>query len=189
MSQYIEKEDFILVKRHFILFIWKIMKFIFLVSISIFIYRISLRYQNNFTDIEYINYIFFASSFGILNYAFMSLIIYCIEYYNNIIVIHKEHIFIVKSSLIMVDDIEILDPYRIMRIDVVCHWFFSNILDYWNLIIEQQQDEAKEWVRTFHFIPDPYKLLSIIKEQRRRVLEDRKKKYIVTSEWENKMVN
>ncbi len=190
MTHYIEKEDYIIVKRHFILFIWKVIKFFFLLLIAIFIYWLSFKYWSKFSDITYLKYVFFAISFSILNYAFISFMIYFIEYYNNIIVVYKNHIYIIKSSLILIDDIEVLDPYRIMRMDVVCHWFISNILDYWNLIIEQQQDETKEWIRTFHFVPNPYKLLSIIKEQRNKVVEDRKKKYIISVDnWEEKVVS
>nr|MDD3720365.1 hypothetical protein [Candidatus Gracilibacteria bacterium] len=114
---------------------------------------------------------------------------YCIEYNNNIIIVYRDHIYIIRSSLILIDDIEVLDPYRIMRMDVVCHGLISNLLDYGNLIIEQQQDETKEGIRTFHFVPNPYKLLSIIKEQRRRVVDDRRKKYIVSSEGVEKEIN
>lgn len=146
-------------------------------------------YWHNFSDLNYINYVFFILSFVILNYAFISFMFYCIEYNNNIIIVYRDHIYIIRSSLILIDDIEVLDPYRIMRMDVVCHWLISNLLDYWNLIIEQQQDETKEWIRTFHFVPNPYKLLSIIKEQRRRVVDDRRKKYIVSSEWVEKEIN
>jgi hypothetical protein len=46
------------------------------------------------------------------------------------------------------------------------------------LIIEQQKDD----VRTFHFVPKPYKILLIIKKQRDAVLEERKKKYIISEE-------
>lgn len=127
---------------------------------------------------------FFIIIYTILNYAFISYILYFIEYNNNIIIVSKDHIYIIRTSLILVDDIEVLDPYRIMRLDVVCHGLVSNILDYWNLIVEQQQDDTKEWIKTFHFIPNPYKLLSLIKEQRKQVLEERKKKYIISwNEW------
>jgi len=78
------------------------------------------------------------------------------------------------------DDVENLDTYRIMRIDVMAHWLLCNIFHYWNIIIEQQQDEDKEWTKTFHFIPEPYRLLSMIKTQRDRIIEERKKKYIFT---------
>ena len=99
-------------------------------------------------------------------------------------IIQDDHVAIIKASLILKDDIEIIDSYRVMKIDAFCRWFFSNILWYWNLVIEQQKDD----VRTFHFIPDPYKVLELLREQKQNVLDERKKKYIVTDDDNNKQL-
>lgn len=47
-----------------------------------------------------------------------------------------------------------------MKIDVECHGLLANIFGYGHLIMEQQKDE----VRTIHFIPKPYKIWQILRE-------------------------
>lgn len=154
------------------------MKFIFFILLSFFLYWLSFKVTKAYPDIEYINVIFFWFVFFTLNYAFISLILSVIYYYFDLIVVYKDQIVMIKCSLILRDDIEIVDAYRIMKVDGYSRGFFANIFWYWNLIIEQQKDD----VRIFHFIPKPYKILLIIKKQRDAVLEERKKKYIISGE-------
>jgi hypothetical protein len=40
-----------------------------------------------------------------------------IDYYYNAFIIHENHIIIIKSSLILVDDLEVLDVDKVMKID------------------------------------------------------------------------
>lgn len=75
----------------------------------------------------------------------------------------------------MRNDIEVIDAFKIVKLDAYSRGLFSNILSYWNIIIETQTKEE----RIFHFMPKPYKLLEILKKQRQSVLEERKKKYII----------
>lgn len=153
-------------------------KFIFLIWLSFFLYWLSFKVIQTYPDIQYLNVIFFIFVFGTLNYAFISLILSCIYYYFDLIVIYKDQIVMIKCSLILRDDIEIVDAYRIMKVDGYSRWLWANIFWYWNLIIEQQKDD----VRVFHFIPKPYKLLLIIKKQRDAVLADRRKKYLISEQ-------
>jgi len=153
-------------------------KFIFLILLSFFLYWISLKVVAANPDIEYLNIIFFLFIFGTLNYAFISLISSVIYYYYDLIVVYQDQIVMIKCSLILQDDIEIVDAYRIVKVDWYSRGIFANILWYWNLIIEQQKDD----VRIFHFVPKPYKILLILKKQRDAVLEERKKKYIIPDE-------
>ena len=83
----------------------------------------------------------------------------------------------------MRDDIEVIDSYRIVKVDGFSRGFFANVLWYWNLVIEQQRND----VRLFHFVPLPYKILLIIKQQREEVLADRKRKYIISESDEEKL--
>ena len=76
----------------------------------------------------------------------------------------------------MKDDIESIDAYRIMKIDAFSHWFWSNVIGYGDLIIEQQKDE----VRTFHFIPKPYKIFWIIRDHKKKVFEKMNSKVVYT---------
>jgi hypothetical protein len=53
-----------------------------------------------------------------------------------------------------------MDLSKVMKIDVECHGLFANIFGYGHLVMEQQKDE----VRTIHFIPKPYKVWQILRE-------------------------
>lgn len=178
MWHYTSINGYTVLRRHIILPIIRTLKFIFFILLSFFLYWLSFKVTQLYPDIEYINIIFFAFVFFTLNYAFISLILSVIYYYFDLIVIYKDQIVMIKCSLILRDDIEIVDAYRIMKVDWYSRGFFANIFWYWNLIIEQQKDD----VRIFHFIPKPYKILLIIKKQRDAVLEERKKKYIISEE-------
>jgi hypothetical protein len=178
MAHYTSIHWYTVMRRHAILPIIRVMKFFFLLTVACFIYWTSIKLWWLYPDIEYLNIVFFIFIFGILNYAFISLILSFIYYYYDLIVVYKDQIVMIKCSLILRDDIEIVDAYRIMKVDWYSRGFFANIFWYWNLIIEQQKDD----VRTFHFVPKPYKILLIIKKQRDAVLEERKKKYIISEE-------
>jgi hypothetical protein len=178
MGHYTSINWYTVMRRHIILPIIRIMKFIFLMLLSLFLYWISCKLIATYSDINYLNVLFFLFVFWTINYAFISLILSFIYYYFDLIVIYKDQIVMIKCSLILRDDIEIVDAYRIMKVDWYSRGFFANIFWYWNLIIEQQKDD----VRIFHFVPSPYRLLLIIKKQRDAVLEERKKKYIISEE-------
>lgn len=183
MSNYTEKDHYIVIRRHFILLFFKLAKFIFLLLVSFFIYWTLLNYWDViWKDYMSVNYIVFAFCFITLNYAFINLIIYFIEYYNKIIIITNEEVIFLRSTLILRDDLEVLDLYRIMSIDTFCHWLFANIFNYWEVVIEQQQLDDNENIKKIYFIPNPYKFISIIKEKKKKVLEERKKRYIVNKD-------
>lgn len=96
-----------------------------------------------------------------------------------IIIIWPEEVIFFRSTLILRDDIEVIDLYRIMTIDSSCHWFIANVFNYWEVTIEQQQLDDNESVKKIFFIPNPYKFVWLIKEKKKKVLEERKNKYLV----------
>ena len=169
-------DDAIIIKRHFLLLFIKIIRFVFLILIAFFLYFIYVKFlvnlENSFA--WFLRYGSFLVIFSLLNYAFIKLILNVIEYYHTLIIITDEQILIINCSLFMKDDIESIDAYRIMKIDAFSRWFWANIIGYWNLIIEQQKDE----VRTFHFIPQPYKIFAIIREHKKQVFDWLKNKVI-----------
>lgn len=163
MYYFKDKNWAFIVKRHGILIFLDIFKFIFSLLFIFFLYWFYFRYKSVFIwDLNFIRILFFIFIFIILNYIFFKYILSLIEYYNNLIVIHDNKISIIKCSLILKDDVEAINPLKIMKIDVFSHWLISNILNFWNLVIEQQKDE----VRIFHFIPRPERLLQIIRDMR-----------------------
>lgn len=97
-------------------------------------------------------------------------------------IVYKDQIVSIKCSLLFRDDIEIIDAYRIMKVDGYSRGLMQNIFGFWNLIIEQQKDDSK----VYHFMPKPYRILLIIQKQRDNLLAERKKKYIITDEEELK---
>ena len=178
MSHYTTEKGYTVIRKHVMLPLIKIWKFIFFILLSCFLFWLSFKISEIYPDIEYINLIFFTFVFFLLNYAFISLVLAVIYYYFDLLIIYKDQIVTIKCSLFLRDDIEIVDAYRIMKVDGYSRGIFANIFWYWNLVIEQQKDEVK----TFRFVPKPYKILLIIKKQRDAVLKERKKKYIISEE-------
>ncbi len=182
---YDEKENnVIIIKRHFILLLIKMFRFVFLIFVAFFLYFVYIKYLSNLDWAldSFVHYGSFIVIFSLLNYAFIKLILNIIEYYHTLIIITNEQILIISCSLIMKDDIESIDAYRIMKIDAFSHWFWSNIIGYGNLIIEQQKDE----VRTFHFVPNPYKIFGIIKDHKKKVFEWINNKVVYTQPLKSK---
>lgn len=176
MTYYI-RDSYTIVRRHWILILFEIIKFIFFLAVSLIIFWIAVEYKENISrDIEL--YIMFPIIFSILNYAFLKLINSLIIYYNELLLVYDDKIILIKCSLILRDDIEIIDAYRVMKIDAFTRGLIWNLLSYGNLVIEQQKDE----VRIFHFISQPYRILEILKKQREKVKIESKKKYIVSSD-------
>jgi hypothetical protein len=184
MVHYIKKyENYIIIRRHFILLLFKIAKFIFLLITSFFLYWLQFKYWAIISaDITSINYIVFGLCFMLLNYAFIWFIVYIIEYLNKLIIITNEEIIIIRSTLLLKDDIEVLDLYRVMSIDSFSHWLFANIFDYWVVIIEQQQAENIENIKRLYFIPNPQKFISLIKEKKIKIVAERKNRYIINKD-------
>ena len=179
MFYYKINNDWVIVKRHILLYIWWFFKFIFFLLVSLFLYLI---YKNGILVLdwkqEYVKYILFLIIFIFLQYAFLKLILTFVDFFHNLLIIQKDQIIIINCSIILKDDIEIIDSYRVMKIDTFSHWLWSNILWYGILVIEQQKND----VRKFRFIPNPSLILRILKNQKESVLDDRRKKYIVSKE-------
>lgn len=120
-------------------------------------------------------FIMFPVVFILVNYAFFRLIFALIEYYNHLFIIKGDQIFIIDATIILKDDIEIIEAFKIIKLDAYSRGFWSNFLSFWKIIVELQTKEE----RSFRFIPHPYEMLAKLKEQREFVLESRKKRYIV----------
>lgn len=168
------KFDYTIVKRHWISLFAKLIKALFFTWVALILYFGAMFYYNNLWK-DFIVYVLLPIIWLILNYSFLKIFEAFLEYYNEMLIIHLDQIIIIKSSLILMDDIEIIDSYRVMKFDSYADWFWANLLGYGHIVLEQQKDN----VRIFHFVSNPYKLIAILKEQRDKVLDDRRKKYIV----------
>ena len=89
----------------------------FLLTLSFFLYWLALNFVGILDEIPYVRVILFLFVFLTLNYAFISFILYLIYYSYNLIVIFKDQIVLIKCSLLLRDDLEIVDAYRIVKVD------------------------------------------------------------------------
>ncbi|MDD2487431.1 MAG: hypothetical protein PHS92_03610 [Candidatus Gracilibacteria bacterium] len=156
----INTNDYTIIKKHNIILLLYIIKFLFLIIIAVLIYILTYKFKIILGD-EVIHYFIFPIILFILNYAFIKFMLGLIFYYNDLVILLKDKIIILKSSLFMQDDLEIIDISKVMKIDVHCHGLLSNMIGFGNLVIEQQRDE----LRILHFIPKPYKIFQILREK------------------------
>lgn len=163
-----------IVRKHWILALLYLVKFILIFILACILFYIATTFRESLWE-DVVSYIFFPLIFVLINYSFFRLILWLIEYYNYLFVISGDQIFVINTSLILRNDIEVIDSFKIIKLDAFSRWFFANLLLFWKITIELQTKEE----RVFHFIPKPYKLLDCLKAQREMVLENRKKKYIV----------
>lgn len=173
MSYYLTDWETIVLK-HGLLKYLAIFKFIFLLFIIVMVTYIWVSFKEVIWN-DLLLYVFFPFCFFLLNYTFIKLVLWLIEYYNYMFIIKDDQIIIINSSFILRDDIEIIEAYKIIKMDSYSRWLFSNIIWFWNVVIELQTKEE----RTFRFMPNPFRLINKLKAQRDYVLENRRKKYIV----------
>lgn len=145
---------------------FSILKIIFIFLVCAFLYAITFMFKSESDIYTLFISIDFFIIFCLVHYAFFILTSLLIKYFNNVIIISANSLVSIKCSLLLKDDIEIIDCYRITKVDAFTHWFLPNILGYGELVIEQQQQDVKK----FHYIPKPYKILEIIKKQRENLL-------------------
>lgn len=194
MKSFRIKDWYTIIRRHIISMFYKFFKFGFLFLFTVFLYfiitfyiedlhrgmEISHYYSDDIHHTWHTEIISFLVIFSILNYAFFCLIFDFVKYSYNLIIIYDDQIIMIKWSLLKHDRIEIIDSFKVVKVDAFLNWIFANILRFWNLVLELQKNEVK----VFNFIPRPYEMLMIIKKQRENVLNDRRKKYIIQNEKE-----
>ncbi|NDK19963.1 hypothetical protein GW819_03920 [Candidatus Gracilibacteria bacterium] len=156
------EENYTIITRHFIYFLYLVTKFLFLIIIAGVLFLSLLIYKNDFSEptSDIVGYVFFPVIFLLVNYGFIQLILGIIRYYNHLVIIVRNKLIIINNSLILQEDLEIMDLGKVMKIDVEVHGLFPSIFGYGHLIMEQQKDEVK----TIHFIPKPYKVYQILRE-------------------------
>lgn len=163
-----------IISKHKILLSLVIFKFIyFMLIISILMWIVS--YYKDWIDENIKLYYIFPVIYSLFVYAFFKLALWFVEFYNSLFIISWDSIYIISATLLLKDEIEVIDALKIIEIDSHARWIFQNILWFWTIRIELQTKEE----RNIWFIPNPYKLLNTLKVQRETILENRKKKYIV----------
>ena len=152
-------------------------KFVFFLLLSCLFYFVGVNFSEALGP-DIIKYIVFPLSFVFFNYSFLKLILWFIEYYNYLFIIKDDQIFIINCSFLLKDDIEIIDSIKVIKVDSYSRWLFSNILWYGTIVIELQSRE----VRSFRFMPNPFKLVRKLQEQRDSILKKRSTKFVAVKE-------
>ena len=172
---YFTKYDYTIIRRHWIVLLFKYLKTILFLILAGILFFIATSFSIVLWDeIKYL--LLFPSIFILVNYAFFKLVLWYIKFYNDLLVIHDGQLIVIKSSLLFMDNIEFIDINKITKLDTYCRWLIPNIMWFWNLVAEQQRDE----VRTFHFVPEPFRALQILKDEKQWTIEERKKTYMVS---------
>lgn len=156
----VTENNYTIVTRHFINLLYTVSKFLFIIIIAAGLCIILIFYKETFGR-EMVLYVLFPAAFLLVNYGFVQLILGVIRYYNRLVVIVRDKFIIINSSLMLQEDFEIMDLSKVMKIDVRIHGIFASLLNYGDLVIEQQKDE----VRVIHTIPTPYKVWETIREK------------------------
>ncbi|EKE29088.1 MAG: hypothetical protein ACD_2C00233G0006 [uncultured bacterium (gcode 4)] len=157
---FILQKDYVIIKKHGIVILYILAKFVFALLIVAWLFWVSYTQKSNIWA-ELVTYFLYPVQMIILIYAFLKLEQGFIFYYNDLVIFIHDKVIIMKSSLFLQDDLEVIDISKVMKIDVQCHWFLSNLIWYGNLVIEQQRDE----LRILHFVPKPYRALQLLREK------------------------
>ena len=156
----IVKNNYTLITRHPVILIHHLVKSIMFLILGALILLVVSQYRTILSK-ETIQFILFPIALLLINYAFMKLILAIINYYNKLIIIIADKLILIDSTLVMREDIELIELQKIVKIDIMCHGIFAAIFGYGHLIIEQQRDEA----RTLHFVSRPYDILHLMREK------------------------
>ena len=171
---YFSKYDYTIIRRHWIMLLFKYLKFFLFLLLTFIVYFISLQFIDTVWH-EFVHIFLFPLTFILINYAFIKLLLWYIKFYNDLLIIYDGHLIVIKSSLFFKDNIEFIDINKITKLDTYCRWLVPNALWFWNLVAEQQRDE----VRTFHFVPEPFNALQLLNEEKQKTIEERKNRYVV----------
>lgn len=156
------KSGYTIIKRHWVILLFKIIKFTTIIIGACCLYWLYVKHLSGASFMLDIKYIYLGFLWWLIHYWVFSLIFGIIRYFYNVIIIYDNQIVLIKCSLLLTDDIEVIDAYRVMKIDSFQRGLFANIIGFGDITLEQQKND----VRTFHFIPNPYRVLSILKIQR-----------------------
>lgn len=170
---YFTKYDYTIIRRHWIILFFKYIKSLFFLIFALLLLYAAISYRNIIWE-ELMHIFIYPTVFILVNYAFIKLILWYIKFYNDLLIIYNWHLIVIKSSLFFKDDIEFIDINKITKLDTYCRWLIPNMLGYGNLVVEQQRDEA----RIFHFVPDLFKAIQILKNAKQITIDERKNTYV-----------
>lgn len=167
MSHFFQDEYCTVIKRHKIIFFIKIIRHLFLVFVGLGIFFSTLSFSF-FAEYPGVRLWCQIISFLLLNYWMLRIGLNVVKYYNYLLLIYGEYIIIIKASLFLRDDIELLNSEKINKVYQRSHGFLPNLLKYGDMVIEQQSDDT----RIFNYMPNPSYVIKIINNQ---LMNNRKK--------------
>jgi hypothetical protein len=162
-----------IVQKHKILYIFKIIKFVFLLGVLMVLGWIAHRNKDEILTLHptIMYFVIIPMLFVCLNYVFVKFILETVVYFHDLVIFYKDKIIIIKNSLFLQSDFEIIDVYRIQKLNITCHGIFANIFWYGNISIEQQNDDVK----IIHFVPRPEKIVELLEIRRSTIISERGK--------------
>lgn len=169
---YYTKGNLVIIRKHILLLLFRSTKVIMYFLVAWLLYWLTIKYRVEFWQ-DLVRYLMLPSILFIVNFWFFKLILYIVQHYNNLLIFYNDHLVVIKSSFILIDDIEVLDVYKVTKIDTYRRGFMANVFWYWTVIVEQTRDE----VRKFSFIPDPQRTLWLFREQKEVILNQRAKRF------------
>ena len=108
-------------------------------------------------------------SYFIIIWWYFSSIIPLIRYFFDILIIADKNIYKFKIWPFFIEDISIIEIYRIQEIKAFTNGFFKVLFNVWELHLVQQNDENE----IIHNLDNPKKIAKIIEERKNEI--DRKK--------------
>ena len=166
---YFTKYDYTIIRKHWLILLLKYLKAMVFLLLAFILFKITIYFRVQLWD-EIVHFLLFPIIFILINYAFIYLLLGYIRFYNDLLIIHDWQLIVIKTSLLFKDNIEFIDINKVTKLDTYCKWLIPNIFWFWNLVVEQQRDEVRE----FHFIPDLFKALNLLKEEKNRTIEGSK---------------
>lgn len=167
---YFSKSNYTIIRKHWIVLIFRYLKSLLYIIIALILLYVSIKYWEYLWK-EVVYYLFFPIIFFLVNYWFIKLILWYIKFYNNLLIINNWKLIVINATLLLKDDIEFIDIKQVTKIDTFVRGALSNIIWYWDLVVEQQRDQ----VRIFHNISNPRKALHIINDEKDNISKNNNK--------------
>ena len=167
----ITTEHHTIIQKHIILLLFRFAKFFLLLCMIFFFWLIAFTYKDKIVaeNVSILRFVIVPSLFFMTNYVFFKLILGIVIYFHDLVIFYKDKIVIIKNSLFIQSDMEIIDMYRVMKTNITCHGFIANFFGYGNITIEQQNDDVK----VIHFVPRPEKIAELLDARRSLIINAR----------------
>jgi len=101
--------------------------------------------------------------------TYFSILISIIRYFYDVLIINKKEVYRIKIWLFLVEDIDVVDLYRVQEIKARMEWFIWVLLNIWDLHLVEQKDREK----VVKLLDNPEKIAEIIKHIQEQLIKKR----------------